>query len=1320
MNMRKFLLFCIFFIIATHFVPAQDYYFKHYQVENGLSNNTVLSSLQDEDGFMWFGTKDGLNRFDGYRFKTYRGNSNPIHSLGSNYIQSLHEYKGIIWVGTDKGLYQYDKKSDRFSILNEAINDRIAAIEHDEHGNIWFISGNILYKYATLKKETTTFNPNNYFIATSITRDANGEIWISSLNKLYHYSEESLSFETISLTNDATAKTAYRITVIYALDKNNILIGTQEHGVLSYNRINKSTTVLPFSTKESLFVRQFKKNGANEVWIASESGVFIYNIKTKKYTNLKKDFNDPFSISDNAAYSITIDKENGVWIGTYFGGINYHQKQYTQFKKYFPKNNQNSINGSAVREIHKDENGDFWIGTEDAGLNKFNPKTQVFTSYKPGTGKGSVSYYNIHALITLKDKIWIGTFEHGLDVLDSKSGKVIKHYSANDEIGGLRSNFIFSFYETKKKELLVITSVGIYKYNPVADNFDVLKFFPENMHYTSFMEDKYGNYWAGTYRDGLLFYNPRNKKKEVFRYNYKDTKGISNNSINSIFQDGKNNLWIATENGLNLFDKATRTFTKYNTKNGFPSNVFYSILEDDQSNLWITTSKGLVKFRPKHNSIKIYTTANGLLSDQFNYNSAFKDANGDMYFGNLNGMISFNPKNFTKNKYAPKTFITGLQINNQEVQATDENSPIEKSISYIDELELKHNQSSFNIEFAALNYTGAELTEYWYKLEDVNKDWVYLARNNKVFFTELSPGSYVFKVKSLNSFGVWSKEIAIKIKILPPFWASTYAYLLYFILICYGLFMIIRYSNHLSQVKNNRKIKHLNDEKEKEIYQAKIEFFTNVAHEIKTPLTLIKSPLEKLLKYEYEKPEIPQNLSIMKKNTSRLIKLVNELLDFRKTEIGGLKLTFVEANISSMVRNMQLRFSQLIEEKNIDFELELSEKDIYAFVDKEALKKILSNLFNNAIKYSEKKVIVSLIRDEKKLKLTVKNDGNMIPSHLKDKIFEPFFRVENMDNNSGTGIGLSLAHSLTQLHNGSLQLVFSEPEMNVFELIMPLHQEEEFMLYDEQAKDLESNENKVTEPENKSEKTTILVVEDNEDLLQFITKELLPFYVVFNANNGEAALEVIHNENISLVISDIEMPVMDGITLCKKIKTNLETSHIPVILLTAKNSLKSQIDGLEVGADSYIAKPFSMEYLKVQSLNLIENRKQIMKYYASSPLSHIKSIAHNKTDEAFLKKLDEEIIKNITDQNLSVESLSEIMNMSRSTLYRKIKDISDLSPNELINIVRLKKAAELLLNEDYKMYEIAEMVGYKSQTSFGRNFQKHFKMSPSDYISIKK
>jgi len=1316
--MRKFFLFIFFLVFSKNFIHAQEYYFKHFQVEEGLSNNTVLTSIQDDDGFMWFGTKDGLNRFDGYRFKTYRSQNDPINSLGSNYIQSLHQYNGTIWVGTDKGLYQYNKKEDHFSGFNEAINDRINDISHDKKGNIWFISGNILYKYAPAKKETKTFNPNKYFITTSITRDQKGEIWASSLNKIYHYSEENLSFESITL-NPPAGKTNFRITVIYAWDKDTILVGTQDHGVLVYNIKTKITSSLQFTGKDPVFVRQFKKKGNEELWIASESGVYVYNFKTKRNLNIRKNYNDPYAISDNAAYSITIDKENGIWIGTYFGGVNYHQKQYTQFKKYFPQNNQNSINGSAVREIHKDDSGDLWIGTEDAGLNRFNPKTQKFTSYSPNGSSSSVSYYNIHALLPRKDKIWVGTFEHGLDILDKKSGAVIKHYSANDPSSGLHSNFIFSFYENKRAKLFVVTTLGIYTYNEANDNFDILKIFPENTHYTNFKEDNDGNYWAGSYRDGLFFYNTKTRKKEVFIYDYKNPNGISNNSINSIFEDSRNNLWFATENGLNLFDKKTRTFKKFNTKNGFPSNVFYSILEDENKNLWLTTSKGLVKFGPDHKSIKIYTTANGLLSDQFNYSSAFRDTNGDMYFGNLNGMISFNPKNFTKNKYTPSIFITNLQINNKDIVTNENDSPIKQSISHIDELELDNNQSSFNLEFASLNYTAPELTEYWYKLENVNNDWVYLGRNNKVFFTELAPGDYVFKVKSLNSFGIWSKEVKLKIKILPPFYASIYAYIFYFLLMCAGFYYVIRYSQNLTQIKNNRKIKHLNDEKEKEIYQAKIDFFTNVAHEIRTPLTLIKGPLEKLLVMEHQAPEVPQNLSIMKKNTSRLLKLVNELLDFRKSEIGGLKLTFVEANISSMVRNLHLRFSQLIEERQIEFELELGEKDIFAFVDKEAFKKILSNLINNAIKYSKEKVSITLFRDEKKLTLTVKNDGELIPFQLKDKIFEPFFRVNNTDASSGTGIGLSLAHSLTQLHNGNLQLI-SDQKLNIFELTVPLHQEEEFMFYTDSEKETNPKETEKVETETRNERTQILVVEDNEDLLSFITSELGSSYTVLKADNGENALKIIHNENIQLIISDIQMPVMDGITLCKKIKTNLETSHIPVILLTAKNSLKSQIDGLEVGADAYIAKPFSMDYLKVQANNLIENRKQIMKYYASSPLSHIKSIAHNKTDEKFLKKLDEEILKNITDSDLSVESLAEIMNMSRSTLYRKIKDISNLSPNELINIVRLKKAAELLLTENYTMYEIAEMVGYKSQTSFGRSFLKHFEMSPSDYIAMNK
>jgi len=1312
--LKIILLISLLFFSTTSF--CQEYYFKHYKVEDGLSNNTVLSSIQDSDGFLWFSTKDGLNRFDGYRFKTFRSGINPKTTLGSNYIQSLHEYKNYIWVGTDKGIYLYDKKLDSFSILNEALNNRVNEINNDLIGNLWFISSGSLVKYNVDSKETTLFNGKNSFAATSITCDSKGVIWVSSNDALYRYSEATLNFEKIEVQ---LPNNMFSITVIYSLDTNTVLLGTKGDGVFKYDIDTHRTRPFNLDASKPIFVRQFKKSNQNELWIASESGIFIYNLKDKKARNLHKSYNDPYAISDNAAYSITIDKENGVWIGTYFGGVNYHQKQYDQFKKYFPKKNENAIIGSAVREIHKDQNENLWIGMEDAGLNKFNLKNKTFENFQPNGTKSGLSFYNIHAVLPRGNKVWIGTFEHGLDILDGVTGKVLKHYDRNSS--DLKSDFIFTFYETPDTILYVVTSVGIYKYNESKDNFEICNYFSSSTHFTTMLKDSEGNFWAGSYRDGLFYYNAKTNEKAVFKHDYKNLKTLSNDFITSIFQDKENNIWIATENGLNLFNKKTRTFKKYTTKEGFPSNVIYSILQDDNENLWITTSKGLVKFNPKTARVKIFTTANGLLSDQFNYNSAFKDANGEMYFGNLNGMISFNPKIFIRNNYNPPIFITGLQINNQDVIVNDVNSPLDQSISYIKKITLNNNQSTFNIDFASLSYTAPELTEYWYKLDGINDDWIYLNKNNKVFFTELPAGDYKFRVKSLSTNGIWSKEANINIEILPPFWASNYALLLYFLIIVAVSYLLLR-SYHIRTVKeNNRKIAHLNNEKEKEIYHAKIEFFTNVAHEIRTPLTLIKSPLESLLKRTYQSPEIPQNLLIMERNTSRLLNLVNELLDFRKAEMEVLKLTFVETNISALVRSLQTSFTPLVEEKSLHFDLELGDKDIYAFVDEEAIRKILSNLINNALKYAKNKVFITLFRDEIALEFIVKNDGNLIPKGLKNKIFEPFFRILNSETSTGTGIGLSLAHSLTELHNGTLKIQFLDVEMNTFVLQLPLRQQNEFPLYknnNETAfKDIE--EEFENETLFKGTKTHVLIVEDNLELLNFMAKELNKEYKIFKAANGEEALKVIHNETIHIVISDITMPVIDGIELCDRIKSNLESSHIPVILLTALSAVKSRILGLESGADAYISKPFSMDFVMAQIDNLLSNRRHIMEHYASSPLSHLNSIAHNKTDEDFIKKLDLIIDGNIEDPNLSVESLAEIMYMSKSTLYRKIKDISNMSPNELINNARLKKAAELLLSGKYKIFEISEIVGYNSQSSFGRNFQKRFNMSPSEFVNKK-
>lgn len=1320
MNTGKIVICIVLLNLQFQLLWGQDYYFKHYKVEDGLSHNTVLSSLQDKKGFMWFGTKNGLNRFDGFTFKLYQNNPDNPKSLKGNYVECVHEFDNSIWVGTDNGLFKYNERFENFDLLEGTTKANILDIENDDFGNLWFVADNTLNKHNVVTNKTTRFSPDRFFHAISVIKTLDNEIWAVSPEELFHYSKETNSFQKYILNITADSKKLFRINKLFNLDNRTILIGTQNHGVVAFDIIEKRIMDIAPITTNSFYVRDFALRGKNELWVATESGIHIYDLGSNGYTNLRKDYNNPYAISDNAVYSLTVDKEGGIWAGTFFGGIDYHPKQYTPFEKYFPKPSQNSINGNAVREIKPDKYGNLWIGTEDAGLNKYNPKTGLFTNFTSKENGGILSYHNIHALLPTDNYLWIGMFDHGLDILDIKTNKVVKHYNMEKE-GALRSNFVFALYESTAKEIYAITTEGVLTYNEKRDYFDLVEAFPENHHYTCFLEDNSGVLWAGTYWDGLYYYNPKTKEKGCFKYDELITTGISHNHINSIFQDSDNNIWVTTENGLNLLDLNKKTFRKYSTKDGFPSNVFYSILEDDMKNLWVSTSNGLVEFNVENDTKKTYTKANGLLGDQFNYNSAYKDPTGKMYFGCVNGLISFNPNDFLKNSFSPPIHITGLQIDNQEVRVNQNDSPIKESITLLDHLTLLPSESSFSLNFSALSYTAPENTEYWYKMEGLNKDWTYLHKDHKVDFTKLAAGNYSFKVKSINNSGVWGKETsALKIKVLPVFWKSNLAYVLYTFLVSALIFLSFKWFDQKLKKENTQRIKQLNNRKEKEIYQAKIEFFTNISHEIRTPLTLIKSPLEKLLKIATNQPELKENLSIMDKNTSRLLNLANQLLDFRKTELEGMNLTFVETNITSLVKKTHARFSQAIKDKNIDFELTLSNEEIYAFVDSEALKKILSNLFNNAIKYAAGKVIISLDSNEGFFELTVKNDGNLIPTYLRDRIFEPFFRIPGVDNENrpGTGIGLSLAQSLTELHKGNLKLDTSDGLLNIFVLSLPIHQEKEFKLFN--TKKPKISEQRNAEQENEiinGNKSAILLVEDNEDLLDFIAKDLANNYIVRKAVNAEIALEILKEENIQLVITDVMMPGMDGFTFCEKIKTSLETSHIPVVLLTAKSTLNSKIEGLESGADAYIAKPFSMEHLKVQAANLIHNRKHIMEHYASSPLAHIRSIASTKTDETFIKKLDEIIYNHMADPDLNVETLAEIMHMSRSTLYRKIKDISNLSPNELINITRLKKSAELLKTGNYKIFEVADIVGYNSPTSFGRNFQKQFNMTPSDYIN---
>ena len=1293
-------------ILLTTGVDAQTWYFRNYQVNNGISSNTITSIAQDKKGFMWFGTRNGLNRFDGNTFSIFRNNIADSLSLGSNSVLSLYEDdKEQLWVGTYKGIYLYDPLHESFRPFRKMAPGEIRYIKGDHLHNIWIVADFTLYKYNQPTGKLTVYPfKNAQAICLAVTED--GAVWAAANNgviKKYNAAADRF------IDYDVSGNINTVIQDLYPVSDSSIIIGTMNQA-LWYNLRTKSSYNI-FKDYHDVQIHKILRQSAHEYWFGTENGLYIYEENTGKISLLQKKYNDPYAVSDNVIYSFYKDKEGGTWIGTFFGGINYYAAAYNRFRKYFPTSGSNSLSGNLVHEICSDRYNNIWIGTEDAGLNKLNVSTGAIGHFMPGPG--SISYSNIHGLIAAGNELWIGTYEHGLDVMNILTGKVIRHYDAHKDPSSFGSNFIVSLYKTRAGDILVGTWGGLFRYNRRADNFVQLPFFKTQVQ--AIHEDEHGTIWASTYGNGVYYFNQATGKGGIL----KTGNGLINNYVNNLYEDSRGQMWFCTEAGLCRYVPATGKFTSYTIENGLPDNQVFRVLEDNAHQLWVSTSKGLMRFDPATGKKEVFTTANGLLTEQFNYNSAYKAPDGTLYFGSVKGLISFNPLNFTIHPYVPPVYITGLQVNNKPVPINGKGSPLKQSITYTTHLTLPYDRSNIALDIAALSYTIPEMNGYSYKMEGLDKEWTPLKSNRRIYYTKLPPGSYTFKVKGSSGEGVWNnKETTLGIEVLPPIWASAWAYLLYTVIGAGIVFIIFRYYHIALDEKNKRKMDTLEIEKEREIYNAKIEFFTNVAHEIRTPLTLIKMPLDKLLQQTPYNTEINESLNMMKKNTNRLIDLTNQLLDFRKAEANNFSLTFIKTDINEFLQELFNNFKPAAEQKNISFKLELPRLTLHAWVDAEALKKMGSNLISNAIKYAERNVLVKLLpftSEDSMFHIEVRNDGFIIPYELKDKIFEPFYRMKETEKQPGTGIGLSLSRTLAQLHKGILELKSSDGTMNTFQLTLPIHQEKELSLQAEPAAELSSPEEEPAVIDNT--RPLLLLAEDNKEISVFIQRELSASYHVLKAYNGQEALDILQKENVQVVISDIMMPVMDGIELCRRMKTDLQYSHIPIILLTAKNTLHSKIEGLEVGADAYIEKPFSFEHLMAQIANLINNRTIIKEYFARSPLTHIKGIACSSADKNFLEQLNNIINDHIADMELDVDQLSRMMNISRPTLYRKINALSNLTPNELINLSRLKKAAELLAEGNYKINEVANMVGYSLQTNFSRDFHKQFGVTPSAYIS---
>ncbi len=839
-------------------------------------------------------------------------------------------------------------------------------------------------------------------------------------------------------------------------------------------------------------------------------------------------------------------------------------------------------------------------------------------------------------------------------------------------------------------------------------------------------EDSGGNLWLATYANGAYCYNVSEKKWKNYLHDENNPKSLPYDKVLSIFEDSHRQIWLTTQGGgFCRFQPDTETFANYNLSAGLPNDVVYQIVEDKEGFLWLTTNNGLVCFQPTTGMMKVYTTSNGLLGDQFNYRSSFETEDGTIYLGSIDGFIAFNPKNFSENKFLPSIVITDFFLFGKEVYAGEPGSPLEKSITFSDQLVLQSNQNSFSFRVAALDFQAPKTSRIMYKLEGFDTDWLTVGESPIVTYSNLRYGDYTFRVKVANSDGVWSDdEVVLEVHILPPFYLSIWAYCAYALLIIGCSLQIVVYFKRRSNSKHRRQMEKFEQEKEREVYHAKIDFFTNVAHEIRTPLTLIKGPLENIILKKQVDAETREDLNVMKQNTERLLNLTNQLLDFRKTESQGFRLNFAKCNVTEVLKETHVRFTSLAKQKGLEFTLQVPEKDFYAHVNREAFTKIISNLLNNGVKYAESYVHIFLevseADDNNSFRIRTENDGVIIPNEMKEEIFKPFVRFNEKEDGkvtTGTGIGLALSRSLAELHQGTLAMGEGE-ENNTFCLTLPIVQDMTITLTPEPEAGMDKmSEISAGEVEKKDNRPTVLVVEDNPDMLAFVVRQLSKEYAVLTATNGEEALQVLDGNYVNLVVSDVVMPVMDGFELCKRIKSDLNYSHIPVILLTAKTNIQSKIEGMELGADAYLEKPFSVEYLQACASSLIQNREKLRKAFAQSPFVAANTMALTKADEDFIKKLNEVIQVNYSNPEFSMDDMADSLNMSRSNFYRKIKGVLDLSPNEYLRLERLKRAAQLLKEGENRVNEICYMVGFNSPSYFAKCFQKQFGVLPKDFVS---
>ncbi|GGK48066.1 MULTISPECIES: hybrid sensor histidine kinase/response regulator transcription factor [Flavobacteriaceae] len=1323
--------------------------FKHFSSKEGLSQSSVVTILQDKKGYLWFGTRDGLNKYDGTKFVTYRHNSADSTSLSHSWITAIFEDTyGNLWIGTKDGLNKYNAKNNNFkqfkhSKSEESISDNeIWDLTQLEDASLWIATNNGLDKLNITTNSFTHFKNSKNNVNSISDNRVRGLLKISD-KKLIVITMESidvLDLETFNIKHLLYPKNVTKEShlnnapTLFTDSKGEIWLG-YSNGLAIYSNKNNQFTDYKIKDKNVITsaVRTICEGFDGELWIGTYTGLYILNTKNNKLRHFQHNDNDPKSLSQNSIYKIVKDSRGDIWIGTWAGGINFYDKSYDNFKLLSAGVNNRMLNYKVISSIVDYGDNELWIGTEGGGLNVYNKKTGKFKYYKhnPNNIK-SISSNNIKSIIKdHNNNFWIGTHDGGLNFLETSTKPFkFKHSLNNKTFEEVKDYRIIALFEDDNNNIWLGTSTkGLIKYNTSTKVFTKLDSDLKSV--STIIKSKTPNKILVGGSTGLEKIDVNTYKKTAINYNPSVNKNNIDRAVNCVLEIDSN-YWIGTEGqGLYFYDTETNKTTKYGIAEGLPNEVIYGILPDENNNIWISTNYGISRFDLHLKTFKNFDESDGLQGNEFNYGSFLKTKNGILMFGGANGLNFFNPNTIIENNFIPSVDIYAINVSNK---------PFLNITDSINKIELKYNQNDFSLNFTALSFSQPNKNNYAYKLIGFDTEWNYIGNNKSATYTNLDKGDYTFQVKASNNNGLWNeKGDSINISILPAPWRTWWAYLIYLFIFSIMFYYARKFAITRINEKNELKREKLDKERLAAVNKLKLQLFTNISHDFRTPLTLIIGPVEQLLKQKGSNTFVKRNLETIQRNTNILLQLINELLDFRKSDDGKLKLYASESNIIPFIENIKLSFEELAIQKNINYKLTVSNPVIEVWFDKIKIKKVLLNLLSNAFKFTDANnnlfinVLKETFENKEFLKIEIINFGQIISDEHIDFIFDRFYQLNQKGVQTGTGIGLSLAKSLVELHKGKIEVTSSIENGTCFSVFIPLGKnhlnseqcvnevEEDTTneVFDKpifvqkelaKAKEIEHKTTKLNE-----NASTLLIVEDNQEVRDFIINIFNSKYNVKDASNGEEGVLIAKKNPVDLIISDVMMPVMDGFQLCKTIKTDILTSHIPIILLTAKTSPIHRKEGYKYGADAYITKPFDATILEVRVDNLLNSRKNLISKFKKDIILKPKELTITSADELFLKKAIEIVENNVSDIDFNVNVFTEQMNMSRSVLYRKFKAITDQSISEFVRTIKLKRAGQLLSQTDLNVSEIAYEVGFNDLKYFRKVFKKQFDELPSNY-----